>query len=89
MKNKEIAELSTEDLLTKCSELRSELIKLNVSVSTKTSLKNPGQIKSTKKTIAKILTELNARKHKKALAKEAKTEKQNTTQKNKRKEVSK
>ena len=86
MKNKEIAELSTDDLHTKCGELRSELIKLNVSVSTKTSLKNPGQIKSSKKTIAKILTEINARKHKKALAK---AEKANIAQKNKRKEVSK
>jgi ribosomal protein L29 len=43
-------------LNSKLSEIRKELIKLNTQVSRGTTLKNPGQIKQIKKTIARILT---------------------------------
>ena len=67
MKNKELRELSREDILSKYAELKKELLKLNIQVSTKTALKNPGQLKSIKKTIARILTEINTRKRRKRL----------------------
>lgn len=54
-----MAALSSTDLKARLSELKKELIKLNVQVATGASLKNPGQLKQTKKAIARILTMLN------------------------------
>jgi len=56
MKTKELKTLSREDLLTKLKELKKEQIKHNAQIATGTVPKNPGQVKQTKKTIAKILT---------------------------------
>ncbi len=56
LKIKEITAMSKEDLNSKLSEIRKELIKLNTQGSRGTTLKNPGQIKQIKKTIARILT---------------------------------
>ena len=56
MKTKELKTLSREDLLTKLKELQKEQIKNNAQIATGTVPKNPGQVKQTKKTIAKILT---------------------------------
>lgn len=61
MKIKEIRALSNEDMVAKVAELRKELIKLNAQVATGTTLKSPGQVKQTKKTIAKLLTILHER----------------------------
>jgi ribosomal protein L29 len=61
MKSKEFKSKSKEDLEANLVELRKELIKLNTQVATGTSLKNPGQVKKTKKNIARVLTELNAK----------------------------
>ena len=40
----------------KIAEMKKELIKLNAQVAIGTAIKNPGQIKKIKKTIARILT---------------------------------
>ena len=56
MKFKEIKALEASEVKLKLVELRKELIKLNAQVATGTALKSPGQIKQTRKTIAKILT---------------------------------
>jgi len=62
MKTKELRALSKEDMKTRLDELRKELIKHNAQIATGTVPKSPGQVKQTKKTIAKILTILNERK---------------------------
>jgi large subunit ribosomal protein L29 len=56
MKIKELRSLTKKDLETKIGELKKELIKSNAQIATGTVPKSPGQIKQTKKTIAKILT---------------------------------
>ncbi len=56
MKAKELAGLEMGDLKTRLAELEKELIKLNAQVATGTMPKSPGQIRSTKKTIARIIT---------------------------------
>jgi len=53
---KEIKDMSKEDLDGRLSELKKELIKVNAQRSTKSSMKNPEQLKQIKKTIARILT---------------------------------
>jgi len=56
MKSKELRKMSANELNKKVSELKQELIKLNAQVATGTQLKNPGQIRQIKRTIAKIYT---------------------------------
>ncbi len=56
MKIKELRGLSKEDMKTRLEELRKELIKHNAQIATGTIPKSPGQVKQTKKIIAKILT---------------------------------
>lgn len=58
MKIKDLKSIGKKDLETKLDELRKELIKVNAQIATGTVPKSPGQIKETKKTIAKILTVL-------------------------------
>ena len=48
--------LSKSELKTKLSELEVELMKLNSQVATGTTLKNPSQVKDTKKNMARIKT---------------------------------
>ncbi len=62
MKYKELKSLESAELKSKLEELKKELIKLNAQVSTGTAVKNPGQIKQAKKTIARILTIINSQK---------------------------
>ena len=54
MKYKELKKLPKEDLKSKILELKKELIKENVQISTGTVPKSPGKIRTMKKTIAKI-----------------------------------
>ena len=61
MKPAEIRELSTEDLNTKLDESRSELFNLRFQMAT-SQLDNTARVKIVKKDIARILTELRARK---------------------------
>ena len=56
MKIKDLRSMSKEDLNVKLIELRKELIKHNAQIATGTTPKSPGQVKQTKKTIARILT---------------------------------
>ena len=62
MKAKEIRQLSKENMDKKIEEIKKELIKLNAQISMGTNIKNPGQIRTMKKTIARILT-IKAQKH--------------------------
>jgi len=61
MKQKELNQMSKEDLENKLVELRKELIKVNAQIATGTSIKNPGQLKKTKKTVAQILNTLKSK----------------------------
>jgi len=53
--------LGKAELKSKLSELNLELIKLNAQVATGTALKNPSQVRDTKKNIARIKTLLKAK----------------------------
>ena len=65
MKKKELKLMSKEDLQSKLDELKKELMKFNTQIATGTTPKSPGQIKNTKKTIAKILSFLKTKEGKK------------------------
>ena len=58
---KELKGLSDQELNSRISELKKEMVKLNAQVATGTPPKNPMEIKNIKKTVAKILTILNER----------------------------
>jgi len=64
-KSKEIAAIPREELEKKLKELKKELVKLNAQIATGTALKNAGEVRRTKKTIARILTILKRRKEEK------------------------
>lgn len=61
MKFKELKSMSEPDLKEKALEIKKELMKLNSQVAMGTVIKNPGQIKGIKKTIARIKTILKNR----------------------------
>jgi ribosomal protein L29 len=58
MKTKDLKSKSKEELEMQLSEMKKELIKFNTQVATGTTLKSPGQVRKTKKNIARLLTEL-------------------------------
>jgi ribosomal protein L29 len=60
MKDLDLTKMSKDELRAKALELRKELIKLNAQTATGTSPKNPRQIKTTKKNIARLLTAMKA-----------------------------
>ncbi|MFT7615464.1 MAG: large subunit ribosomal protein L29 [Candidatus Woesearchaeota archaeon] len=64
MKYKQIKQLQNSELQSTLLDLQRELIKLNASVATGTAVKNPGQIKITKKSIARVYTEMRVREDK-------------------------
>ncbi len=55
MKAKEIRSMDKNTLNEKILELKKELVKMNAQVAMGTALKNPGQVKKLKKTVARIL----------------------------------
>lgn len=59
MKFKDIKSMANEELGEKMKQLRMELVKANAQVATGTVPKNSGQIRQSKKAIAKIKTLLN------------------------------
>ena len=61
IKKKQIKEMSHDDLVNRLSELRLELSKDKGQIAIGGSPSNPGRVKEVKKTIAKILTEINRR----------------------------
>ena len=65
MKIKELKGLGKEEIVSRLEELRKELIKHRAQIATGTVPKSPGQVKQTKKTIAKILTILKEKEGKK------------------------
>ncbi len=60
MNNKEIRDTATEDLKLKLDELKSQYVDLKVT-HTVTPLENPIQLRSIRKTVARIETELRKR----------------------------
>lgn len=64
MKIKEIRGTDKNTLNEKLLELKKELVKMNAQVAIGTALKNSGQVKEVKKTIARILTVKNEKKEK-------------------------
>jgi len=56
LKIKEIRTLTKADLDSKLDEARKELIKLNAQAAVGTTLQNPRQLKSLKKTISRLMT---------------------------------
>ncbi|MFH0977959.1 MAG: 50S ribosomal protein L29 [Candidatus Woesearchaeota archaeon] len=51
--------MQKSELEAKLSELRKDLMKQNAQIATGTTPKSPGQIRNSKRTIARILTQLN------------------------------
>ncbi len=62
MKASELKGMSEQDLNKKLVELRKELAKHGTSIASGVNPKSPGQVKKTKKTIARILTFINSKK---------------------------
>ncbi|OYT42223.1 MAG: 50S ribosomal protein L29 [Candidatus Aenigmarchaeota archaeon ex4484_224] len=62
LKIKDIRKMKTEELNKKLRELKLELMKELANVKMGRPIKNPGKIRSIKKSIARILTVLNERK---------------------------
>jgi ribosomal protein L29 len=58
MKDVDVTKMSKEELTAKVIELRKELIKLNAQTATGTTPKNPMQIRTNKKYIARLKTAL-------------------------------
>ncbi len=56
MKSKEIRNMDKNTLNEKILELKKELVKINAQVAIGTALKNPGQVRKIRKTVARILT---------------------------------
>ena len=56
MKKHQIKQVDKEAMTKKILELKKELVKMNGQVAIGTSLKNPGQVRKVKKTLARILT---------------------------------
>ncbi len=56
VKKKDLQNMGKEDLEKQMKDLRMELIKSNSQVASGSAPKNPGKIRHTKKTIARILT---------------------------------
>ena len=56
MKARDLRGMAKEELLVKLNEIKKELVKHNAQIATGTTPKSPGQVKETKKTIAKIFT---------------------------------
>ena len=53
-------DLNKNEHVAKLAEFRKEMIKLNAQAATGTAMKNPGQLRQTKKNIARLLTIMNA-----------------------------
>jgi len=62
MKINDIRNMKTEDLLNKLEELRKELIIKRSFAKRKAKMENPKEIREIRRTIARVLTELNQRK---------------------------
>ena len=60
-KSKELKGASVQELQSKLTEMKKEMIKINAQIASGTQLKNPGQAKMVKKSIARILTEITAK----------------------------
>ncbi|MCD6434401.1 MAG: 50S ribosomal protein L29 [Candidatus Diapherotrites archaeon] len=62
LKNKELREMSTEELENYLNEARAELKKEKAQIASGTRPENPGRIRTLRRYIARILTILNERK---------------------------
>jgi large subunit ribosomal protein L29 len=60
-KARELKSLSEAELKSKLNELEKELVKLRAQVATGTALKSPGQVRETRRGIARIYTMLRSK----------------------------
>ena len=70
MKNSEIVELSTEDLVAQIAEEKAALTKLKFAHAV-SAIENPNRIKYARKNVARLMTELTKRKNAERVAEEA------------------
>jgi len=61
MKDFDPSKMSKEEIQAKMLELRKELVKLNAQTATGTAPKNPMQIRTTKKHIARLMTAMRSK----------------------------
>jgi len=66
MKAKDIHSLSPEDIKKKIEEIKRELMKQNAQIASGTVPTSPGQVREMKKTVARLVTELNQKERNKA-----------------------
>ncbi len=64
MKAKQVKALSIEDIKTKLTELRKEMVKYNTQIAAGTSIKSPALVRNTKRTIARLTQELENKENK-------------------------
>jgi len=62
MNRKDLLSIDKSEYNSKIVEFRKELVKLNAQAATGTAMKNPGQLKQTKKNIARLMTLINKNK---------------------------
>ena len=62
IRNKDLKNMSKENMKIKLTELRKELMKLRAQVARKTPPENPGKIRILRRTIAKLLMFMNQQK---------------------------
>ncbi len=69
MKYQEIKNMSEEDKTKKLADFKLQLVKLNLQVSTGTSIKKSKEIRDIKKDVARILTSINQKNDKRSITK--------------------
>ena len=69
MKYQEIKNMSEEDKTKKLADFKMQLVKLNLQVSTGTSIKKSKGIRDIKKDVARILTSINQKNDKRSITK--------------------
>lgn len=62
IKNKEIRQMSEKDINLKLEDLKKQLMKTNAQIAIGTTPENPGKVRTVKRTIAKLLTQLKNKK---------------------------
>jgi len=62
IKNKEIRQMSEKDIQVKLEDLKKQLMRSNAQIAIGTTPENPGKVRTVKRTIAKLLTQLKIKK---------------------------
>jgi large subunit ribosomal protein L29 len=62
IRRKEIKQMSEKEIQNKINELKKQLMRINAQIAVGTTPESPGKVKTVKRTIAKLLTELKNKK---------------------------